>query len=239
MTNKEEAILNIREALKKLMSFSAEKSENTDEFEKTKMEYEDMKLKDGSMISVEKGKTLEVGVPVYKKDDTGNLVPCEDGTYELENGTTMTVKGGMVESVSETGSNPQEAAAGTPATDAKMSDAEGTGEDTTDPAEGTEPSTEEGKNGDMNQRVKALEDQVAQILEMLTSMTKVQEETMSQVKAFAALPDAEPIKTGKKPAEDVYSKARTTFNANKGELEELRTLMSKSSDAYGSFTVKQ
>jgi Mg2+ and Co2+ transporter CorA len=222
MTNKEEAILNIREALKKLMSFSGEKSAE-DFGNKDQMKYEDMLLKDGSMVCIEEGKTLEVGVPIYKKDEAGNQTPLEDGSYELENGTTITVKDSMVESVSETNTNPQVEAGSTPATEAKMEE---------------EPEVES-KKDDMEDRLEALEEQISQILDMLKSMTNLQEETMSKVKEFAALPDAEPIKTGKKPVADVYTKARTTFNSNKSEIEELRTLMSKQSDAYGSFTVKQ
>ena len=218
MTNKEEAILNIKETLKRLMAFG-----------KSEMKCEDMMLKDGSTISVEEGKSLEVGLPLYKKDEKGNLTPCPDGEYELEDGRKVKCLGGMVEAISET-ATPSEVEAGSPASEAKMEETE----ISIEPSEGET----ESEGSDMESRVKALEEQISQILEMMKGMAKMQEETMSKVETFAASPAEEPIKNEKKVA-DVWSKTKATRKAFASEIDELKKLMNKSDNSYGSFSVGQ
>lgn len=217
MTNKDEAIASIKESLKRLMSFGSKE-----------MKCEDMNLKDGSVISIEEGSTLDVGTPIYKRDKDGTLVPCEDGSYQLEDGRSITCKGGMVEVISGD-SKPQEVEAGSPDSEAKME------VETEVEVEKPEVETE---GGDMESRVKALEENIAQILSVLADMTKMTEKAMSRVEEFAAKPAEEPIKENKKEA-DVYTKTRATQKAFSAELGELRSIINKSNNSYGSFTVGQ
>lgn len=221
MTNKEQAIQEIKETLKRLMSFSTEPQPEA--FVKKDMKCEDMELEDGSMISIEEGANLEVGTPIYKKDAEGNLSPCETGTYKLKDGRTINCKDGKVDMIE--GPASVEAA---PVADAKMETE----------VEIEAPESEE-EGGSAEERIAKLEEAVSQILEMLKGMTKMQEETMNKVQEFAALPAEEPIKNSKKSA-DVWTKARATAKANGGELEELRNIMAKhKGDNYNSFSVNQ
>lgn len=51
--------------------------------------------KDGAVINTD-SETLGVGAEVYSVDEAGNKKPIEDGTYELENGSKITVAGSKV-----------------------------------------------------------------------------------------------------------------------------------------------
>ena len=57
-----------------------------------------VKTKDGAMISYE-GEKLEVGVAVKMVGADGVSSDITDGEYELEDGSKVTVKGGLVESI--------------------------------------------------------------------------------------------------------------------------------------------
>jgi hypothetical protein len=207
---KEEAILKIKDQLKKLMAFSemGDVEPNAEE-NKKEMEYETMKLKDGSEISIADGTELGVGVNVFKVDAEGNLTPCDDGEYELEDGRKISLKDGIVESVAEIAVENGEKQDETPMAPAEMAEIEIE----------TKPE-EEGGNG-MEERINALEKHLAQILELLQGMGQMQEVAMSKIEKLAAEPAAESIKVGKVPAKP------QGFSSTRNEIEELNSIRNK------------
>jgi hypothetical protein len=225
---KEESISKIKETLKRLMSFSDTKK------------FEDVETADGTKLQVEGGTDLAVGVAIYKLDDQGTQTPCEDGTYELKDGRTIVVKGGLIDSLSDSSENPKEDATDSPTEDA--STAPTAASKMAAPAAAT-PATETpadaGADGDVVSRIDALEQQIAQILEILQGMANMNEQTMSKVNEFAASPAEESIRT-KKVEANVWEKSKATYNKNKNEIDELKTIMKKNTNsAYGSFKVNQ
>jgi hypothetical protein len=217
--DKNEAINNIKDTLKKMMAFTKA------------LKFDDLKVQDGSTLSVEKGADVEVGTAIFKQDDQGNTVPCEDGDYVLEDGRTITVASGKISAIAEApedGDDSEES----PVADANTQEAM----DATAPV-ATDPDAAD--DADLGTRVGALEQQIAQILEILQGMSNMQEQAMSKINEFAASPAEPSIKEKKKPA-DAYQKARLVYNANKNEIDELRKLVKKSNgNGYNSFSVAQ
>ena len=228
--NKNEAINNIKETLKRLMKFDTNA---------TLQKFEDLTTKDGTILNIEDGTELAPGVAVFKVDDQGNQTPCEDGTYELEDGRTVVVTAGVVESVSDAVA-PEDGAAESPVSDANvqpaaMADAVAAPEVESPAEDAGEPA---GEADDLATRVDAIESQIAQILEILQGMSNMNEQTMAKVQEFAASPAEESIKPSRKPVENVYSKLSKTYTTNKTEIDELKALLKKSNNSnYGGFKV--
>lgn len=214
--NKDEAILKIKDQLKKLMAFSAEAEAPMTE----EVKCESIKLKDGSEIMVPEGSNIEPNVEVYMVDADGNQVPCEDGSYELENGQTITVKGGVIEGVADTTQPEGEEQTQSPEGDAQMSAATPGAEAA---SEGETPAQEEAETN-IGDRVAALEQQIAQILELLQGMSNAQEMAMSKINEIAEAPAAPSIKVGKAVGS---STTKVEFSSTKDELAELRNLKNK------------
>jgi len=84
--------MNLNEAIEKLSGlvskFNAEPT--------TEQTFIDAKLVDGTIIRYE---SLEVGLPLMVIDETGNELPAPDGEHELEDGTMITVEGGIITEV--------------------------------------------------------------------------------------------------------------------------------------------
>lgn len=203
--SKEEAMLKIKDQLKKLMSFSAEAEATLEQ-----VKCESMKLKDGSEIMIPEGSTLEPGVECYTMDENGNQMVCADGDYELENGEKITVSGGKVESVSapvkEGEISPENPANIAPAEMAVEVEVEG-------------PEMEDAKNS-VEDRVGKLEEQISQILELLQGMSNAQEMAMSRINEIADQPAEKSIKVAK-------TTSSTAFSSVKNELDELKELKKK------------
>jgi polyhydroxyalkanoate synthesis regulator phasin len=81
--------MNLNEAIEKLSGlvskFNAEPT--------TEQTFIDAKLVDGTIIRYE---SLEVGLPLMVIDEAGNELPAPDGEHELEDGTMLTVEGGII-----------------------------------------------------------------------------------------------------------------------------------------------
>lgn len=210
--NKDEAILKIKEQMKKLMSFSeTPEAPAAPDTEEVKMET--LKLKDGSELMIPDGSNLEPGVEIFKVDAEGNKTPCEDGTYELEKGQSIIVTGGKIESVSETAQPEGSEQTTSPAAPAQMESAVPAD---SKPAEQAPVSGD----GDITKRVDDLEKQIAQILELLQGMSNAQEMAMSKIKEIADAPGAPSIKLGK-------TLSNVEMNSVKSELDELKELTKK------------
>jgi len=84
--------MNLNEAIEKLSGlvskFNAEPT--------IKQTFIDAKLVDGTIIRYE---SLEVGMPLMVIDEAGNELPAPDGEHELEDGTMITVEGGIITEV--------------------------------------------------------------------------------------------------------------------------------------------
>ena len=84
--------MNLNEAIEKLSGlvskFNAEPT--------TEQTFIDAKLMDGTIIRYE---SLEVGLPLMVIDEAGNELPAPDGEHELEDGTMLTVEGGIITEV--------------------------------------------------------------------------------------------------------------------------------------------
>jgi hypothetical protein len=81
--------MNLNEAIEKLSGlvskFNAEPT--------TEQTFIDAKLMDGTIVRYE---SLEVGMPLFVIDEAGNELPAPDGEHTLEDGTMVTVEGGIL-----------------------------------------------------------------------------------------------------------------------------------------------
>lgn len=86
--------MNLNEAIEKLSGLVSKF--NADTTTETKETFVDAKLMDGTIIRYE---SLEVGMPLMVIDEAGNELPAPDGEHELEDGTKVTVEGGIITEV--------------------------------------------------------------------------------------------------------------------------------------------
>ena len=83
--------MNLNEAIEKLSGLVSKF--NAEPTTETKETFIDAKLIDGTIIRYE---SLEVGMPLLVIDEAGNELPAPDGEHELEDGTKVTVEGGII-----------------------------------------------------------------------------------------------------------------------------------------------
>lgn len=125
-----------------------------------------------------------IGSKVEMIGADGSLSDAPDGDYVMDNGFSFTVKGGMIESIVGEEA-PVEAA--TDSTDATSGDTATTEVET--PAEDAAPEeepTEEEAPDEMDMRVKALEDKVAELVDMIAGMAEQKMEADKTIEAFTA-----------------------------------------------------
>ena len=204
---KDEAMLQLRDQLKKLMSFTAEPVAETpvEPVMTEDVKCTAVKLKDGSEIMVPESTDLGVGVDVYAVDADGNQTPLGDDTYELEDGRTIIVLSGKVDTISDAPAGdktPTEDANVTP--EAMVVVPEQTGEEV---AEGESP---------IEDRITALENHISQILELLQGMGNAQEMAMSKINEIGSQPATKSIKLG--------NVVESKFNSAKSEMDQLKEL---------------
>lgn len=212
--NKDEAIIKIKDQLKKLMSFSAEAP--TEEVATEENKFSTMKLKDGTEISIADGAELGVGTEVFVIDADGNQAAIADETYELEDGRSIVIVGGKVESIAESVAETKDETPMNPA-DTEVKDEKMAEAGATEPAG---EATAEGENP-IEARIASLENQINQILEILQGMGSMQEVAMSKIEAISSEPAAKSINLGKTPM------SNTEFSSTKSEMDELKELKAK------------
>jgi hypothetical protein len=190
--NREEIILSIKGSLKKLFS--------------TEMKFNEYTLADGSKIICD-GDTLDVGVGVRGVDAMGTEFPLDNGAYQLDNGTSINVVDGKVESVMETPEKEDEA------------EMEQVGKSIT-------PSTDN-KVEEMTKKIEMIESQMAETLSLVSEMIKGQEKMnntfMSQIEEVKNSPAVESIKNDKKGFQG-FSKDFTK-ESKKNEINDLRKII--------------
>ena len=181
MDRKQEAILKIKETLKSLMKFESEVVENT---------FAEVMTKDGYKLVFD-GDTLTTDTLVYKLDEAGNRIPCEDMEYILEDGRTIVVTSGAVSEIREEtvvengGETPVEDANVEAAKEEKMEEMELE-------VEGIEK-IEEVVSNPLENKVEMLEAKLNQVMEMLSSLTNVSEEMTQKFEEFSKQPGEQAI----------------------------------------------
>jgi hypothetical protein len=213
--NKEQALSNLKDSIKRLMTFAEEPALETPVETPS---YDSIKTLDGVTILIPAGAELAVNTPVLAEDQT----PLVDGEYKLENGTTISVGAGIVNEISETAEEPAEEEV-TPETPVAMEEA-------------TPETPETPVDSELASRVSELEMQLAQVLELLqglatnqeVAMSKI-EESFSKIEEIASAPATESIKTGR-----VVEQGFSSTISVKEEMAELREIQQKkSTNSYG------
>lgn len=188
--NKEDVILSIKSSLKRLFS--------------TEMKFADYTTTDGVKIHCDADK-IDVGVGVQGVDEMGMFFPLDNGTYVLNEGYTINVVDGKVESISEVAEVEDE-------------QLESVGEEIT-------PTTET----EMGKRIEMIETQMAEILSLVNDMVKGQEKMnktfMSDITEIKSQPASPSIKSDKKGFQG-FSKDFSK-EAKRNELEDLRKIISE------------
>lgn len=182
MDRKQEAILKIKETLKSLMKFESEVVENT---------FAEVMTKDGYKLVFD-GDTLTTDTLIYKLDEAGNRIPCEDMEYILEDGRTIVVTGGKVSEIKE--ETVVENGGETPVEDANVeaTKEEEKKEEMEIEVEGIEK-IEEVEANPLEEKVKMLEEKLNQVMEMLSSLTNVSEEMTQKFEEFSKQPGEQAI----------------------------------------------
>lgn len=209
--NKENAIKQIRENLKRLLRFADEK-------------FGTLVLSDGTNISIS-SQELEIGAEVFMLDDLGNQTPCDNGDYVLQDGRTFTVTDGKISDIKQTEAGEEKPASGDTTTEKPETMAsEGLPEGHEVAKEEEEPIAEE-MDDQIGMRVGALEKSVAEILNILSKMgdsqNELNEQMMASIKKFGAEPGDEPIKSVKKGFDIYGSKKAVQTQEAFNELKQL------------------
>jgi len=210
---REEAILNIKETLKNLMKFSKQ------------MKYQDIPLTDGTSLSIEDGSDIEVGTPVFQIDANGNSIPANDATYILADGRTIVVTGGLIASITDSTTTQGDSQAASPEADANVQSSKMSSDN--EPSAPTGATNTKDANG-LEERISNLEGQVSEILEVLQSMSNMQEQTMSSLLEFSKEPAEKSYKAVKTGSSDISK--RNKFSADMEELKEIQKKFNLSSN---------
>ena len=172
--NKQEAINKIKETLKSLMKFDSNVVEN--KFTEA-VTNEGLKLYfDGE---------LETDKEIFVTDENGNLAPCEDGEYFLDNGKNIVVMSGKVSEIKENTVTPD--GEETPVEDANVNMAEEVIVDEETPVEVTPNHLEE--------KISELESKFDKMLEMISSLVDNSVELENQFQEFCKQPGGDIVKT--------------------------------------------
>jgi len=141
------------------------------------------------------GDDLAEGVEIYELADDNTQKPLNDGDYELQDGRKFTVANNMVKSI--TAPEPAKEGDETPVENAKVKLADGMPDGQEN---GATPAA-----GDIEARLSALEQEVAELMNAMSGSMEAQKKTMSKlnetfakVKQIANEPGGEPVKIGKK-----------------------------------------
>lgn len=131
----------------------------------------DVQTKDGKTLTTPAEK-LEIGAVLYGIDENGEQIPAVDGSYELEDGTTIELKDGIVTEIADAL------------------------EESTEEEMAEEPKAEEApkEDGDTESRISKLESEVAELMSMLKTMSDNSQELSTKVEKFASQPAGDAIK---------------------------------------------
>jgi hypothetical protein len=219
--NKENAIKQIRENLKKILHMSKQE------------EFGSFVLSDGTKITTD-SEDLEVGAKIYALDDLGNQSVCEKGSYVLQDGRTIVCDESGVITEVKMAEGEEKPEAGDVVTDKPetmasegLPKAEAEGKKKMEEEVEVEEK-EEVESEDSGERISKLEEQVTEILNILSKMGDSQNELnkqmMSAIQKFGAEPGDEPVKFAKKGYKDYVAKVSQKQDES---FEELKKLMKK------------
>ena len=178
----------IKEKIKSLLTFAAETAVQT------ATQTIDVETADGNKYTINAADAV-VGADIYSIDGNGVQTPVADGEYVLTDGRTIVVASGKITEVK--GSADAKSGNQTPVEPAPVGMAAPVDTNSA-PTQDAQPST------DLEARVNSLEEQLAQILDILDGLTNNSAEMMSKVNKLSAAPSTEGIVAKK-----------VEFNANK------------------------
>lgn len=143
-------------------------------FKEQKFSYTPLDTKDGTPMFIDEGAELAIGIPCYHMDENGQPMPCEDATYELTDGRTVTVVDGVIAEIADSmepgTESPEETAAPSAQSKEKMAD------DMPPNAEDVEDT-----GAGMEERMVAIEQTCEKMMEMLQGLMAKYEEDLSKV----------------------------------------------------------
>lgn len=146
-------------------------------FKEQKFSYANLETKDGEALFIDEGADLKVGIPVYKMDENGAPMPCEDGSYELKDGKTITVVDGVIGEIAEpTGGEESPGETAAPEAEQEMA-----GQEKERKREGPGATDVEDAGSGMEERMVALEKNVEKMMEMIQGLMSKYEEDLSKV----------------------------------------------------------
>jgi hypothetical protein len=179
--DKNTLIQDAREILKGLLSF-----------EKQEVKFTDYTDANGLKIASPDDK-LDIGSEVNGVDEQGNLIPLDNGEYNLTDGSTIVVMDGKVSEI-KAFLEPKDGDQ-TPVEDASVEAAADPVAPAADmaPAEAESPDDAKAES-DVADRVAKLEEVVATILQALDKLTSGSQQMAEKVETFAKQPGAESIK---------------------------------------------
>lgn len=190
-----------KQLLEKIKNSFKEWMKFEDVTEATVTKFSNIEVEDGTKLAIDEGAKLAVDTPIFKLDDKGNKTPCDDGTYKLKTGETITVKDNKI-------------------VDVKEKEAEATEEKTEVKEEKMADASVEACMAE----IEALKQQIAQILEILNGLGDFTKQEMKQVeekfKKLSEEPVTESIKFRKVNIADFKTK---TIDKDLESLREVRT----------------
>lgn len=193
--DKNTLIQDAREILKGLLSF-----------EKQEIKMADFVDANGLKICSTDDK-LDVGSEVNGVDEAGNLIPLDNGEYNLTDGSTIVVMDGKVSEI-KAEEAPKDGGE-TPVEDASVEAAKAEDAQVDAAPVEAEPEAEKKSEDDVAGRVAKLEEVVAQILDALDKLTSGSQEMAEKVETFSKLPGAEPVNKVKSERELTQEEKRT------------------------------
>lgn len=150
----------------------------TEEEKQPEVKMEDVTLKDGSVLMVEK---MEVGSPATMTTADG-VIPAPDGEYVAENGNVITVMGGLIAEIATAEEEAPEASEATP----------------------TAPTTDMAKElAELKQRLAALEDKNKTVETKMAETNKGLAVALSAVNAIVESPVSLSLEA-QRPAQKEY-----------------------------------
>lgn len=179
---------------------------------KVKEVFIDATLKDGTKIKVDGDQLLAGGKVVVVTPDAE--IPAPDGVHELEDGTKVETKDGVIVSVMEVAEEPS----------VEVEVSAGMGEGENDPMGEPKAPVEKGVVEPQDEIMSLLKDFVSRVAEKMSQMETQMKEVQSQFEAFKKEPSAKKIANGKTDfnktnnSDDIDAKLATIMSLRKNNI---------------------
>lgn len=182
------------------------------------MSNEEVKLSESTTVTTKDGKTMMVqgaelglGLDVVMVQEDGTQTPVEDGSYELTDGTTVTIVGSKVDSISMP--SPEQ-----------MSQVE---IETSPEMETPEPTTESTPNADVENLKKEVEDLKNQMADLISMVTGSMESQVKMKEDLKKIVEIKPALTSSTTVEKQLMNESKSTQSDKQRILELRDRLFK------------